>query len=167
MAPSCGISYSKAAISWGNIENRSLSLHCKRHFIANSLAVCIEANSSVSNRSATKLEINGHIVKRPKILLGKTATKNNRIKNTSVMFSASFSYYCRLQSVVQKTFTRSNLRLRPVFRYSISGNSLAPTAKNLVFDNKDSDYPKSSFSDHPKVHQIGKFDLIDNSHSPK
>ena len=101
MAPSCGISYSKAAISWGNIENRSLSLHCKRHFIANSLAVCIEANSSVSNRSATKLEINGHIVKRPKILLGKTVTKNTWIKNTSVMFSASFSYYCSSKKHLQ------------------------------------------------------------------
>ena len=99
MAPSCGISYSKAAISWGNIENRSLSLHCKRHFIANSLAVCIEANSSVSNRSATKLEINGHIVKRPKILLGKTVTKNTWIKNTSVMFSACFSYYCSSKNI--------------------------------------------------------------------
>ena len=78
MAPSCGISYSKAAISWGNIENRSLSLHCKRHFIANSLAVCIEANSSVRSRSATKLEIKGHIVKRPKIFLGNTTTENTR-----------------------------------------------------------------------------------------
>ena len=156
MAPSCGISYSKAAISWGNIENRSLSLHCKRHFIANSLAVCIEANSSVSSRSATKLEIKGHIVKRPKIFLGNTTTENTR-ENICQLPS--------LTTVVQKT--RSNLRLRPVFRYSISGNSLAPTAKNLVFDNKDSDYPKSSFSDRRTVHQIGKFDLIDNSHSPK
>ena len=80
MAPSCGISYSKAAINWGNIENRSLSLHCKRHFIANSLAVCMEANSSVSNRRATKLEINGHIVKRPKLLLENTATENTCIR---------------------------------------------------------------------------------------
>ena len=69
MAPSCGISYSNAAISWGKIEYRSLSLHCKRHFIANSRAVCIEANSSVRSLSATKLDINGQIVKRPKKLI--------------------------------------------------------------------------------------------------
>ena len=74
MAPSCGISYSNAAISCGKIEYRSLSLHCKRHFIANSRAVCIEANSSVRSLSATKLDINGQIVKRPR----KTYEKHSR-----------------------------------------------------------------------------------------